>query len=148
MKYELIPKDILDKALESITMCIQSDSLNECRGIRLVLSRVYNAIQNNRKSCNVQPEGETNMENKEIRYIQIESCTNCEHVGHTGKPNGVTFVCGNPLHQKLPIPRELIGEIGYPIIISKQNNYRYCPIPSWCKLPSDVQVKQYNPDEE
>jgi hypothetical protein len=73
------------------------------------------------------------------RYIMIDSCLKCQHNGNISSEDkeGITFICTNPNHLDLDIPKIFIGMIAYPIIVTEQNNtVHICPIPSWCTLPN------------
>ena len=75
------------------------------------------------------------------RYIEIVSCTKCGYNGHitSNDGDGIVFICSNPAHAGLKIPKEFIGRTAYPIIVTEQKNtVHMCPIPSWCTLPKDV----------
>lgn len=73
------------------------------------------------------------------RYIEIDSCLKCNYNGHITNEDkeGITFICSNPDHLDLKIPRIFIGKTAYPIVVKEQKNtVHMCPIPSWCTLPN------------
>jgi len=75
--------------------------------------------------------------NKEIRYIKIESCTNCEHVGHSINNNNPICInfCVHPNNSDAyAIDSFMYQGIYYPVT-SKTKSFADCPIPVWCKLP-------------
>jgi hypothetical protein len=79
------------------------------------------------------------------RYIEIISCMKCEHNGHISSTDGdgTVFICANPAHAGLEIPRVFIGKTAYPIIVTEQRNtVHMCPIPSWCTLPKELGVEK------
>lgn len=83
------------------------------------------------------------MEKVNKRYIEIDSCLKCEYSGHiTGADReSVVFICSHPDHMNLDIPKEFIGKIAYPIVVTdQQNTVHLCRIPSWCTLPKEVTV--------
>jgi hypothetical protein len=83
------------------------------------------------------------MEKRNKRYIEIDSCLKCEYNGHISNSDkdGIVFICSNPVHMSLDLPKEFIGKTTYPIIAVEQNNtVHMCPIPSWCTLPKEVVV--------
>jgi hypothetical protein len=79
------------------------------------------------------------------RYIEIDSCLSCGHNGHISSADrgGVVFICSNPDHLNLDIPKEFIGRTAYPVIVREQNNtVHMCPIPSWCTLPKKLDMRE------
>jgi putative hemolysin len=87
------------------------------------------------------------MEQKNKRYFEIYSCTKCGYSGHISSDDecGIVFICSNPDHTDLEIPRKFIGKTSYPIIVTEQRNtVHMCPIPSWCTLPKEVVVFDRN----
>ena len=83
-----------------------------------------------------------------VKYVKIMSCTDCEFSGHTVRGSKVTFICSNPIHKDLPVPKEEIDRKYFPITASNQPTFRMCPIPDWCKLVSDIQANTCDPDKE
>lgn len=83
------------------------------------------------------------MEQKNKRYIEIDSCMKCGYSGHIASADGdgTVFICSNPAHAGLEIPRKFIGMTAYPIIVTEQRNtVHMCHIPSWCTLPKELAV--------
>lgn len=62
MKYELIPKEVLDEVCATLLEIGRNAGTNtskvDCAAISLACERAYNSIQHNRATCNVRPEGE------------------------------------------------------------------------------------------
>ena len=75
----------------------------------------------------------------EERYMKINRCFGCEHLGHTSE--GSTSFCIKPSHQNLDIPKIIIGSLKsgdyYPIIESNVSQHD-TKIPDWCDLPDTV----------
>lgn len=57
MKYELIPKPVLDEAAENILLAINAFKRGD-RDVTDHLEKAYKLLQENRTQCNVRPEGE------------------------------------------------------------------------------------------
>ncbi|MFA4870983.1 MAG: hypothetical protein WC623_22480 [Pedobacter sp.] len=56
MKYELVPKDVLDEALMAMFQAIQAlEKIGDKESV-LALSRAYNSLQSNRTYVAIQPE--------------------------------------------------------------------------------------------
>jgi hypothetical protein len=85
------------------------------------------------------------MEQTNKRYIEIISCTKCGYNGHISGDdgNGVIFICSNPEHAGLEIPKKFIGKTAYPIIVTEERNtVHMCHIPSWCTLPRELALQK------
>lgn len=89
--------------------------------------------------------GVVNMEQINKRYIEIDTCMKCGHNGHitSSSKDNIVFICSNPAHRDLEVPKELIGKIAYPIVAIEQKNTGHaCSIPSWCTLPKGVNISK------
>lgn len=63
MKYELIPKEVLDEVSSRILevksqIAAEKNEIKERKAIILDLAQAYTTLQENRTQCNVKPEGE------------------------------------------------------------------------------------------
>lgn len=76
------------------------------------------------------------------RYIKINSCQKCEHTGHSSNGKEITFICANPIHKNMDVPRLKIDDEYYPIT-SIGTKFSDNVIPDWCKLPSHQEVIEY-----
>lgn len=80
----------------------------------------------------------------EERYIKITSCNGCEFVGHridTDKSVRVNF-CVNPINLNVSAIALFKYNNKYYPVTSKTESFADSPIPTWCKLPSDIDVTQ------
>jgi hypothetical protein len=81
---------------------------------------------------------------QEKRFIEIISCEKCIYSGHTYSGHAVnmevTYICSNPDHLDLDVPKRFLDRTAYPIVMKGHGNVEhFIPIPSWCNLPKPSQ---------